>query len=88
MLGVSMRRGLRPLVRNMQSRSVSSDTKLTVLPNQMRVATGEPNRSVNTHAPARRPPPAKTTRFIRGRSAQRPLQPPARERSLQWRSLP
>jgi len=31
MLGVSMRRGLRPLVRNMQSRSVSSETKLRFL---------------------------------------------------------
>ena len=38
-----MQRSLRPLVRTVgrQTRSVSSETKLTVLPNQMRVATGE-----------------------------------------------
>jgi hypothetical protein len=36
---LSMRRGLRPLV-NLGRRSVSSETKVTVLPNQMRVATG------------------------------------------------
>lgn len=37
-----MARTLRPLARvvHRQSRNVSSETKLTVLPNQMRVATG------------------------------------------------
>ena len=39
MSSAMLRRGLRPLV-NLGRRSVSSETKVTVLPNQMRVATG------------------------------------------------